>query len=483
MTSLKQRAFTATAWSGADILLRNGIQFVVSVVLARLLVPEDFGIVAMLYLFTGIAGAFVDSGFSAALIRQQDTTHIDESTVFWFNLAIGCVFAILLVISAHTIATFFGHAILVPLTWVMAANVFVTALSSIHVTLLTKRLEFRSQMKIGVVATVLSGVVAIWMASAGFGLWALAAQTLLATICTTIMLWWISDWRPGWVFSLVSARRLFGFGSYLLGASLLDIFYNRLYSVLIGKQFGARDLGFYNRADGTKQLPVGVLTGILSRVALPVFATVSGDPDKLRRGVRMSLKGMMLINVPMMLGLAAVADVLVITLLGEQWLPAAPILQVLCLAGVFWPLHVINLNVLLAQGYSHLFFRLEVVKKVLGISLLLLGTLFGLMGIAWSTVLFGALAFLINAHYTKQFLDYGAYRQLKDFLPVSMAALVMFGVVRWVSIVWTAHPLVELMGLVVLGAVIFVGLAHLFRIESYRDATVTLRAAFIRNRE
>ena len=482
MTSHKQRAFTATAWSGADILLRNGIQFAVSVALARLLVPEDFGIVAMLYLFTGIAGAFVDSGFSAALIRQQDTTHTDESTVFWFNLAIGCVVSILLVACAPFIADFFGHAVLVPLTWVMAANVFVTALSSIHVTLLTKRLEFRSQMKIGLVATVLSGAVAIWMASAGFGLWALAAQTLLASICTTVMLWWISGWRPHRVFSLASARRLFGFGSYLLASSLLDIFYTRLYSVLIGKQFGARDLGFYNRADGTKQLPVGVLTGILSRVALPVFSAVSDDQDKLRRGVRMSLMGMMLINVPMMLGLAAVAEVLIIALLGEQWLPAAAILQVLALAGVFWPLHVINLNVLLAQGHSRLFFRLEVIKKVLGISLLLLGTLFGLMGIAWSTVLFGALAFLINAHYTKRFLEYGALQQTRDFLPALTASLVMFGIVRLISVTWVTHPLTELTALITLGAATFIGLAHVFRIESYRDAVVTLRAAFASKR-
>ncbi|KAF1695301.1 lipopolysaccharide biosynthesis protein [Pseudoxanthomonas koreensis] len=483
MTSLKQRALSATAWSGADILLRNGVQFVVSVALARLLSPEDFGVIAMLYLFTGVAGAFVDSGFSTALIRQQDTTHVDESTVFWFNLAIGSVLALSMVALSRHIAAYFGHPVLVPLAWAMAANIFISALSSIHVTLLTKKLEFRSQMKIGLAASLVSGAVAIWMAKAGSGVWALAAQVVSASVCTTAMLWWVSSWRPRWEFSFSSARRLFGFGSYMLGSSLLDIFYTRLYSVLIGKQFGARDLGFYSRADGTKQLPVGVLTGILSRVALPVFSKVSGDPEKLRRGVRMSLSGMMLINVPMMFGLAAVAEVFIVAVLGEQWLPAAPILQVLCLAGVFWPLHVINLNVLLAQGYSNLFFRLEVIKKVLGISLLLLGSLYGIMGIAWSTVLFGALAFLINAYYTKQFLDYGAFQQTKDFLPVTLISLIMFAIVRRASTSWAPQPAIELMALVALGALVFVGLAHLLSIRSYRDAAATLRSALAKNQE
>lgn len=459
------------------MMLRQGLQFAVSVALARLLSPEEFGTIALLALFAGIASAFVDSGFSAALIREQNATHIDESTVFWFNLAIGCAASGVLLVAAPAIASFYGIPILVPLTWVMALNVLMSAVGAIHGTLLTKALDFRSQMNVGIVASVLSGTVAIWMAWRGFGIWALAAQTIVATTCTTVMLWMVNPWRPAWVFSPESAGRLFGFGSYLLAANLLDISYNRLYTILIGKFFGVRELGFYSRADGTKQLPVGVLTGILSRVAFPVFSAAANDPDRLRRGVQMSVRGMMLINFPMMLGLAALAEVVVVTLLGEKWLPAARILQVLCLAGVFWPLHVINLNVLMAQGHSNLFFRLEVVKKVLGIALLAIGTLFGVMGIAWSTVLFGGLAFLINAHYTKRFLDYGAVRQIVDFAPIAVLSFCMYGLIRWVSILWSPSPFIELSTLVVVGVLTFVGLAVVFRIKAFRDAIGLFRQA------
>lgn len=472
---LKQRALSATVWSGTDILLRQGLQFVVAVTLARLLSPSDFGTIALLALFTGIATVFVDGGFSAALIQNQDVDHVDESTVFWFNLAIGLVVALALGIAAPAIAAFYGQPILVPLMAVMALNVFIGALGAIHRTLLTKHLNFRIQVKIGAIAAVASGVISIFMAWHGYGVWALAAQVILMTGISTSLLWLWHPWRPGWSMSGVSARKLIGFGGYHLASSLLEIVYSRLYTVLIGRFYSARALGFYNNADTTAQMPGGFLTGVLTRVALTMFSVAAEDKAKLRRGMQLSTRAMMLINVPMMLGMAAVAEPLVRTLFGERWLSAVPILRVLCLAAVLLPLHVINLNVLMAQGHSRLMFRLEVIKKLLGVLLICAGALFGVLGIAWSQVIFSSLSFFINAHYSRRFLDYGVGAQLRDFGPVLGVGIAMAIIVYLTSITWWMESMLELFTLVILGAVLFLAAAWMLRLAALNDVAALFR--------
>lgn len=472
---MKQQALSATLWSGLEIFLRHGLQFVVVIVLARLLTPDEFGTIALLYIFVGVAGVLADGGFSAALIQRQDVTHVDESTVFWFNLGMGATLALLLWLSAPSIAAFYQQPVLVPLVGVMALNVFITSLGAIHRALLTKQLDFRTQMKVGVLATTLSGGVAIALALQGAGVWALAAQMLCAATITTLALWGLHRWRPALVFSMDSARRLFGFGGYLLAAGLLDVAYTRLYTLLIGRFYSVRELGFYTRADTTQQLPVEAMTNILSRVAFPVFSAAAHDPARLQRGMRLALRGMMFINVPMMLGLAVVAEPFVLTLFGPEWRPAVPILQVLCLAGLFWPLHVINLNVLMAQGYSNLFFRLEVLKKVVGVGLTLVGALYGVMGIAWSQVVFNVLAFGINAHYTRRHLNYGVAQQVLDIYPTLLVGIAMAATVSAVSPhIELGYP-IELLTLVILGAAVFSVVALSFNIGPCRDALDMLR--------
>jgi len=467
--TLKDKAVSATLWSGAETFLRQALQFAIAIILARLLTPEEFGTIALLYLFIGLASAFVDCGFASALIQRQDVTHTDESTVFWFNLAMGSIMAIGLWTFSPWIASFFGLPILIPLTRILAINVFISALGSIKGTLLTKRLDFKTQMKISASATLLSGLIAIWMAWRGFGVWALAWQTLTATLITTSLLWFLNSWRPSWIFSFDSTRRFFKFGSYLLFSSLLDIAYNRIYTLLIGKYFGVRDLGFYNRADSTKQFPVGLLTGVLSRVAFPIFSNAANDKKQLKRGVSQALRGIMLINVPVMLGLMATTKQVVFTLFGERWLPAVPIMQVLCLGGVLWPLHVINLNALMAQGYSNLFFRLEVVKKIIGTALIVVGALYGVMGIAWSQVVFGVMAFLINAHYSRRYLDYGAASQTMDFLPSLFISTIMACVVYMIGaiLVWSM-PLALLLKVSV-GVSLYFVTCWLFRVQAFKE--------------
>lgn len=452
------------------MVARHGVQFGISIALARLLSPEEFGMIAILYLFTGIASTFIDSGFSSALIQRQNNTHTDESTVFWFGLGMGAVAAVILSALGPWIGDLFGHPILSSLTQVLALTLVINAAGSLHLTLLTKKLDFRTPLKIGVTSMVVSGALAISLALAGFGVWALALQALSGSVVTTALLWIMSRWRPRWEFSIASARQLFGFGGYLLLSALLDVAYTRVHTLIIGKLYGLRDLGFYSRADNTKQIPVGMLSAILSRVALPIFSEAAGDPRALRRGVQVSLRGIMLVNIPTMVGLLATAENTVSVLFGDNWLPAVPVLRVLCLAGVFWPLHVINLNVLTAQGHSHLFFRLEIVKKIVGTALLLAGIPFGVMGIAWSQAAFGLLGFLINAFYTGRLLNYGALSQLRDILPTVAVSAAMGGAAYSVGLFVELPPPVVLGLQTVTGVAILAALSVGLRLKAYQDS-------------
>jgi O-antigen/teichoic acid export membrane protein len=474
---LKKRAFNATLWSGADILMRQGLQFLVAVVLARLLLPGEFGTVALLGLFTAIAGVLVDGGLSAALIQRQDTDHTDESTAFWCNLGIGSLAAGVLLLIAPAVAVFYKLPVLEPLMRLMAANVFIGSLGAIHVTLLRKRLQFRRQMLIGAAAALVSGSVAITMALRGFGAWALAAQIVAMTTVTTALLWITGGWKPALAFNGASARKLFAFGGYYMAANLLDVAYMRLYTLVIGKLSGPRDLGYYSNADATVQLPGGFLSGVFGRVVFPMFSAATGDPATLRRGKQFGVRAMMLINVPMMFGLAALAGPFVRTVFGERWLPAAPILQVLCLAALLTPLHMINIHALLAHGQSRLLFRIEIAKKVLGVALMLGGSTFGLLGIAWSQVVYSAVSFVLVAHFTARLVDYGAGRQLRDALPAFAIGLAMAAGIVAADMRWDAAAPVKLVVLTALGGTAFVLAAWLLRIEALQDVLTLFRKA------
>ena len=474
---LKQRALSATLWSGLDVVSRQGVQFVVAIVLARLLSPVEFGTFGLLLLFTGIATVFVDGGFSAALIQRQDVDQTDESTVFWFNLLVGVVVALGLYALAPAIAAFYGRPILVSLLAVMAVNVLLGALGAIHGSLLSKQLDFQTQTKVGFVAVILSGIASVWMAWNGYGVWALVAQAVVLNSVNTALLWLFSRWRPTLEFSGRSVRKLGSFGGYHFASSLMDMAYSRLYTVLIGKFHGVRELGYYTNADTIQQMPSGVLVKVLSRVAFPMFSTAPQDKVKLRRGMQLGVRGTMLLNVPIMLGMAAVAEPLVKVLFGAQWQPAVPILRVLCLAGVLLPLHMLNLNCLMAQGHSRLMFRLELTKKLVGLVLLGAGSYFGVMGIAWAMVVLSVIGLMINAHYTKRFLGYGVGAQVRDFAAILVAGIVMAISVSVLSMFWTAAPLPKLIGLVAVGVVVFFAIVLPARLDAFHDVATLFRRA------
>lgn len=467
---LRDKAKAAVLWSSLDTLIRQGFGFVISVVLARLLVPDDFGTVALLAIFIGVANLFVNAGLGLALIQRQDVTHEDESTVFWFNLGVAFLMMLSLSATAEWIAAFFDKPVLVPLTMVLAINIFISAFGTIHGTLMTKRLDFKTPMKVGVSTSLAGGLVAVYMAWDGYGLWSLVGQTLTASVLGAVLLWWLSPWRPAFLFSIASFKKLFGFSGWLFLSWLLDVVYQRGYTMLIGKFYGTHDLGIYNRADNTQALASGLLTDVLSKVAFPLFSAANNDLERMRRGMRMAVQTMMLVTAPSMMGLAVLAEPFIRIVFGEQWSPAAPILQVLCFVGLLYPLHVINLNVLQAQGHSNLFFRLEIFKKTFGIAILVLGSYFGLLGIAIAQALLSLIALGINGFYTRKFLGYGVTKQLADSATSIVFSIIMAFTILLAQRLFGADPLIGIYDFLMLigtGVVVYLVMNLLFQAEAF----------------
>ena len=474
--TLKHKAVSATLWSGVDAFARQGLRFCISLILARLLTPADYGTVGLLIVFTGLADVFVDSGFSSALIQRKEINDTDLSSVFYFNIFMALLMAAALYLAAPWIAAFYKMPVLRPLTWLLAANMVVGSFSNIQGMLLNKALNIRRLCIIGLISATGSGAVAILLAWKGYGVWSLGIQFLIASVLRVVLIWWHVSWRPRWVFSLKSIRALFKFSSFLLLSSLADTLFGRLNTLFIGKFYSASDLGQYSRADGLQQLPGDTLSGIISRVAFPLFSASHTDERLLRAGLKKAITLVMMLNLPIMVGMLVTASPLVRVLFGAQWLPCVPYVRILCLGGMLWPLHVLNLSVLKAQGHSNLFFRLEVIKKTLGILLLAAACPFGIAAIAWSTALGAIISFVINAYYSGRFLQYGTLRQTLDLLPCFTGALVMAACVWALSFLPIQTPIVMLAIQIGAGVIVYVLFCLIFELKAFAEAVAIAKS-------
>lgn len=400
-----------------EFVLGRGLNIVFIAMLARLLTPEDFGTFALLAIFLGVATTLIESGFGLALIHKQDTTDDDNSTVFWISLGTATIIALALAAAAPLISAFFELPVLVPLTHIMAVTVWISGFGIVQRALLVKRLAFRQLAIVNLSALFLSSALAVALASSGLGVFTLAWQGMVSALLTSALLWLLNGWRPKVVFDLSAAKRMFGFSGYLLASNLLEVVYSKTYILLIGKFFGTVELGQFNRAESTGQLVTGLVVYPISRVAFPAFSQMRGDRDRIRAGLQGAVRISMLFNAVAMFTLAAVAKPFVLTIFGPKWEPSVHFLQVLCLGSVLMPLHVLNLQALMALGRSDLFFVLELVKKTIGVVILVLASRYGAIGIAWGIVVAGMISFVINAWYSGINLDYGPLRQAGQVLP------------------------------------------------------------------
>ena len=425
---LLTRIRRAVAWSGADGLVRAISNLAITIVLARLITPGEFGVMAMVLVFTAVASVLANFGLSSALIQKQDATLEDESTALFFGLAMAGLAALVLSLCAPWIAEFYRQPLLEDVVPVLSLGLVFASMGSVQSALLRKALDFRPLMWIGMASMLGSGLLAIGLAWAGYGVWALVWQSVASSALGTLLLWSASRWRPVFVLRMHSLRSLLSFGGYMAATSMINAVYVHLYAMAIGRSYGAADAGFYARAHSTQQFPAAFLSNVLNRVAFPAFSEVSGNPERLRRGLANAMRTVMLVNVPVCLGMALVAEPLVQLVFGDAWLPSVPLLQVLSLAGVLWPLQLLNVNALMAQGHARRMLKIEIAKKSLGASVLALTIHWGLLAVAVGQLAATCASFVINAHYTRRLLGFGATAQLAQLWRIGAAAAAMAGV-------------------------------------------------------
>lgn len=466
--TLTQRATHATFWSALEISARYGLQLVVMVVLARLLTPADFGLMAMLLVFTSFAALLAEGGLGSALVQKQVTSANDETSVFLVNLGMGCVLAVLLWLLAPAIAGFYAQPRLTDLLHALLWLLPLGALATVPNALLSQRLDFRKRAIAELSASCGSAMLALWLAWRGFGVWSLVWQAIVWAGLRAVLLWWLSGWRPRGRFESAAFTGLFRFGGYLLLANALNIAAMRLQSLLIGRLFDARTLGFYAIAQDTQQAPAQFMSGLLNRVGLPMFAAVADQPTKLAGALRLSLRLSMFVFAPCMAGIAVMAKPLVVLLYGSQWGLAAPLLAVLALAAVFWPLHLLNLAAISALGRSELVLKLEITKALISIPLVIVASTFSVLAVTWAVLASSLIGVLINTRYSHVLLDCGLRAQLRELLPGALLTL-LAAAAAWLASGWISSPWLDLVAAVCAAIASYVIGAAVFQLQAWRD--------------
>ena len=425
--TLHQKTVKGAAWSFADNFLSLGISFIVGIILARLLSPEEYGLIGIITIFVNVFNSIVDSGFSNALIRKNDASDTDYNTVFWSNLFVSSIMCLALFLCSEPIAIFFERPELKALTQVMSIIVIINAFAIVQRTLLVKKIDFKTQTKVSLIASITSGVIGVGMAMMGFGVWSLVGQQISRQLFNTVFLWILNKWRPQKLFSWLSFKELFGFGWKLLVSSLINTTWNELYQVVIGKCYNSSTLGLYTRAQQFASLFSSNITTVVQRVSYPALSSIKEDNIHLKAAYQRVIKVTMLVTFTLMLGLAGVADKFVYVLVGEKWMECVPMLQILCFQMMLFPLHAINLNMLQVQGRSDLFLKLEIIKKAAAIVPLLLGVFVGIYWMLIGSVVISFFSYYLNAYYSGPFLNYSIKEQVKDILPSLAIALFMSG--------------------------------------------------------
>ena len=467
--SLKKKTVKGVAWTSLDKLSGIGFSFIIGVVLARLLSPSDYGLLAMIAVFNAIAFAFLDSGFCNALVRKPDLTEDDNTTAFCFNLVAGVLLFGIIWLIAPLVSMFYDKPILTPLLRAEGSLLIISSFKFVQSTQLMRALNFKARMIIRVTSNVLGGVIGIISAYKGLGVWALVVMHIASALISVLMLWIISPWRPRGRWDKASFNYLWGYGSKLLASNLLNTIYSNIYPIIIGKFYSAADLGQYTRAKQYAQMPSGTLTGVLQQVTFPVLSKIQDDIARLGESYRRMLRFTVFIVFPIMMGMAALAHPLVITLVTDKWAQCVPYLQVICFSSMWYPVHAINLNLLQVKGRSDLFLRLEIIKKVIVTVVIFICVPFGIMGICIGAVFTSIVCLAINTYYTGKMINVGFVRQMMDMTPTLLNSLAMGAIVYLATIPLSTEWLKLVVGIPV-GIVFYLAVAKIFRLPELQEA-------------
>lgn len=473
--SLKKQTINGIIWSGIERFSVQGIQFLIMIIMARLLTPKDYGLVGMLTVFIAIAQTFIDSGFSQALIRKQNRTETDNSTVFYFNIGVGISIYILFYFLAPFVSKFYDVPELTAIMRVISLGVIFNSLAVVQRALLTIKIDFKTQAKASLIAAILSGITGITMAYKGLGVWAIVVQQLVNLGLNTSLLWAFAKWHPKAEFSKESFCELFAFGSKLLASGLLNTLYNNIYLIIIGKLFTASKLGYYTRAQQFSDFPSSNLTGILQRVTYPILCKIQDDKDKLAQAYRKFLRVSAFLIFPLMVGLSAVAEPFILLLLKEKWHFAATILQIICFAAMWYPVHAINLNLLQVEGRSDLFLKLEIIKKILGIIILCLSIPLGLIAMCYGQIASSLISLTINTYYTGKLIKVGFIRQMKDLTPTLILVLSMWLIIFFGILPLCENNAIKLTAGIITGIIYYIGVAWIFKFPELKELLSILK--------
>ena len=466
MAVSRQNVFSNMIWR---FLERTGAQFVafiVAIVLARLLSPEDYGTIALITVFINILNVFVDSGLGTALVQKKDADNVDFSTVFYTNVAFCLVLYALMFAASPLIASFYKKPELTGIIRVLSITILISGVKNIQQSYVSKTLQFRKFFFATLVGTITAAAVGIWMAYQGFGVWALVAQQLTNLAIDTILLWITVKWRPDRVFSFEKLKGLFSFGWKLLVSALIDTVYNNLRQLIIGKKYSSEDLAFYNKGELFPKTIVGNINNAIDSVLLPAMSTEQDDRNRIKQMTRRAIKTSTYCIAPMMMGLFACAPVVVRLLLTDKWLPCVPFLRIFCLTYMFHPIHTANLNAIKAVGRSDLFLKLEIAKKIIGMVVLLSSMWFGVLVMAYSLLFSSICSQIINTWPNKKLLSYGYFEQLKDILPGIALASVMGVLISLFNYLQVAEWLV-LIFQISSGIIIYILGSMVFKMESF----------------
>lgn len=477
--NINNRTAIALLWSGIERLGFQAINLVVQIILARLLLPNDFGLVGMLVVFVSVSQAIIDGGFGEALIQRKNATPKDYSTIFYFNLSVSVFCYLLLVLFAPNIAAFYNEPRLVLLTRVVGLNLIINAIGQIQYTLLVKNIEFKTISKVRLISVVFSGILGVALAYWGVGVWALVIFTLASNLFRSILLWVFNKWRPGLIFSMESLNQLFPFGSKLFISTIIADLFENIYLIVIGKFFSAKDLGFYTQAKTFQLVPVVTFSLIVENVIFPTLSRYQDDIDMLKRGFSKAMKLQVFINFPVMLGLMVVAKPLILLLLTDKWLTSVLYLQLLCVCGLFYPIGVTNMNVFKVTGRSDLYLRLTIISRVLTVISIVIGLQWGIVGLIVGRMLNSMITSTIAICFSGKLIKYHLGEQLMDILPILFAAAVMAAVVYLIGQLDHYSLLSQLLVQILSGALVYSGMSYLLRIAPFIEGSSMIRKVLV----
>ena len=463
---LKARIFSSLIWKFLERGGTQGIQFILQLFLARLLTPKDYGTIALITIFISIAKVFIDSGFNTALIQQKEIDEEDISSVFYISLAVSIIMYIVLYFIAPIIANFYRIQELVSIIRILSLTLIIGVFNSIQGAIVSRRMEFKNFFFSNLGAIIISGTIGIILAYRGFGVWTLVYQQIISQMVILIVLFIMVRWKPKLLFSIKKVKKLFSFGSKLLCSALLDTIYNNIFGLIIGRLYSSIMLAYYNRGNMFPYVIIDNFNGSIQAVIFPALSSIQYDKLKVKELMRRAITTSSFIVFPAMLGLMAIAEPMIKLILTDKWLPCVPYLRVFCLAYALWPVHTANLQAINAIGRSDIFLKLEIVKKIVGISILLITSRYSPYAMALGTVFTGIIGSFVNSYPNKKLLNYSYIEQMKDIFPSFILSLIMGVLVYSISLL-KFSDLLTIIIQVLLGGVSYIGLSYLFKLECF----------------